>query len=114
MGLQVVDGGYGGVVDFLFGGLDAHLMEFQQVVVDGPRGIVSQERIGDAQVAQLLQEGMGIGEEGIAQIDGAVHVEGDMTDAGKVFCHLVLITRHTLWQRLFHNRRGGHATWKGR
>ena len=87
MGMQIVNHGHRGVVDLLSRGLNAHLMQLEQIVGDGARRVVGQERIGDAQLGELMQEIQRIGKQCVAQIDGSVHVQRHVANLFQFFVH---------------------------
>ena len=63
----------------------AHSGEFFQVVGHAPAGIVGEEGIADAPSPERFQEGDGPGEQTAAQIQGPVHVQGQVTDVLQLF-----------------------------
>ena len=79
--------------------MDSHTLQLLQVVSHGTGRIVGQEGIADASLLQVIKETDSIGENILPEIDGAVHVQGDVFDAGKFLPHfrgqlLVVILFH--------------------
>ena len=100
--VQVVDGGQRGGVHLLARGVDAERLQLAQVVVNRLRGIVGQERVADAQLAEFGQEGLRPVEERHAHVDGSVHVERHVTDAAQTLHQLVVGVDGAVFVKFLH------------
>ena len=65
--------------------MDAHPLQFVEIVSDGLRGVVRQERMLHADGVHAVEEVDGEGEQIGSEIDGPVHVEGEMLDFRELF-----------------------------
>ena len=83
--LDIVYRGQRGRVHVVFGGFDAHPGEFFQVIGYRTGRVVGEEGVADAEGVQAAQEVEGEGEDVAAQVDGAVHIQGDVLEAAQPF-----------------------------
>ena len=80
--------------------MDSHVLEFLQISIYAPAGIVCQKGVGNPHLFQSLQERDGEGEERAPHINSAIHIQG----------HVAYATKHLL-SLLIHSRLLLLSTW---
>ena len=82
---NVVDGCQRGGIHLLIGGVDAQFFEFQQIILVAFGGIIGEKRIADAMGCEGVEKFDGVGKQGGAHINGAIHIKCHVLDFCKGF-----------------------------
>ena len=81
--LQVVDRVVGRKVEVARRDGDPHLRQPFDVLLHAVRGVVGEKGVPDAAPGEEVEEGAGRREKGSAVIDGSVHIQKNLPDAGE-------------------------------
>src|SRR5207244_1153985 len=77
---QIIERGVRRAVNILHRRIDSHLIEMLDVLFGAAGRVVGEERVPDAEFVETSQERHGEIEEVLAEVKGAVEIEGEVLD----------------------------------